>query len=392
MKERLMKFSKIARLLYGGTDPMPGLPNYTADLYWKTKFLVGDAVFFCELPGGKSVLFANMLEAGRAAKEAKNCRVERIEPLLKRTRAKNLTEAIARFFKDRKIKTVIAHPSMPFTIVDRLRKMGLMVRGPESAWYPRRLVKTPEEIRAITKAQQATNRAMRAAMTYLKQARVTPNGTLRDAKGNLVTAKSVQELMRAKLFYKHFAAPEIIVACGDQAVDPHCRGTGPLRAHLPIVIDVFPKSMESLYWADMTRTVFKGKPTPEAARMYNAVLKAQRLAESMLKAGVTGKAVQKAVQDCFVKLGWRTEEKDGVMQGYIHSFGHGVGLDIHEPLGIRKGKQKAIAIPEGAVVTVEPGLYYLGIGGVRIEDLVVVEKRGARNLTNFPKSLNAMIL
>ena len=151
------------------------------------------------------------------------------------------------------------------------------------------------------------------------------------------------------------------------------------------MFDVFPRSAETGYYSDMSRTVVKGKATPAARKQYAAVLEAQEMGIAMVRAGANGKDIHSAIQRRFEAQGYRTGPKNGKMQGYFHGTGHGVGLDIHE--APRVGGVDDL-LPEGSVVTVEPGLYYAGVGGVRIEDMVLVQRRGCRNLTEFPKSLD----
>jgi Xaa-Pro aminopeptidase len=171
-----------------------------------------------------------------------------------------------------------------------------------------------------------------------------------------------------------------IVAAGPGAADPHFTGSGPIREGEAIVMDVFPRSKESRYFADMTRTVVKGKPSDELRSMYDAVLRAQERALSMIRPGVNGREIHEAVEAIFAEEGFAGE---GPGPRYIHGTGHGVGLDIHEGPGL---STQDVNLAEGDVVTVEPGLYDPAVGGVRIEDLVVVTADGNRNLTRFPKS------
>ena len=173
-------------------------------------------------------------------------------------------------------------------------------------------------------------------------------------------------------------------SCGDDGCNPHSEGSGVLRANKSIIIDIFPRSIESGYFGDFTRTVVKGKPSKKLEKIYQAVFDAQEAAFRHIKEGAFADEVHGAVQEVFAKEGFKTGMINGKMQGFIHGTGHGVGLDIHEPP--RVGKQR-IALQAGNVVTVEPGLYYYGIGGVRLEDMVVVRKNSCRNLTAFPKEL-----
>jgi Xaa-Pro aminopeptidase len=175
-------------------------------------------------------------------------------------------------------------------------------------------------------------------------------------------------------------AAESIVAGGMQAVDPHARGTGPLPANSPIVIDIFPRSKSHRYHADMTRTFLRGEAPQEARELYDAVLAAQEAGIRAIRAGASGEEIHLAVSAVFLDMGY--PERDGC--GFTHSTGHGVGLDVHEPPSLGEGGE---ILEASQVVTVEPGLYYPDIGGVRLEDLVVVRSAGCDNLTRFGKDL-----
>jgi Xaa-Pro aminopeptidase len=156
-------------------------------------------------------------------------------------------------------------------------------------------------------------------------------------------------------------------------------GTGPLHADEPIVIDLFPCEEKTGYFADMTRTVVKGKPSPEIRDMYSALREAKQLGISQVKAGVSGAAVYQSVVDFFKEHGYESNTR-----GFVHNLGHGVGLQIHEqPTVGPAGK----ALKAGSVITIEPGLYYPGIGGVRLEDIGEVTTKGFNNFTKFPEDL-----
>jgi Xaa-Pro aminopeptidase len=202
--------------------------------------------------------------------------------------------------------------------------------------------------------------------------------------GEPLTSERVRSLIARTLMERACTARHTIVACGDQACDPHNHGSGPLRADLPVVIDIFPRSDETGYYSDMTRTVVRGEASGDLVDIYDAVLEAQLQALDRIRAGVDGRDVHQGVSSLFESRGFLTGLQDGRMQGFFHGTGHGVGLDIHEPP--RVGKASDILEP-GHVVSVEPGLYYTGRGAVRIEDLVVVTEAGCDNLTDYPKSL-----
>jgi Xaa-Pro aminopeptidase len=181
-----------------------------------------------------------------------------------------------------------------------------------------------------------------------------------------------------------FLPSHTICAPGDQAVDPHEEGHGPIRANQPVVMDIFPRSEKTGYFGDLTRTVVRGRASFALHELYAIVHEGVRLGHRMLRPGVEGMKIHRAIQDLFERQGYRTGLRGGRMQGFFHGTGHGLGLEIHEAPSI--GKRPCV-MRAGHVVTVEPGLYYLGLGGVRIEDVALVTANGSRCLTRVPKIL-----
>jgi Xaa-Pro aminopeptidase len=237
--------------------------------------------------------------------------------------------------------------------------------------------KSAAEIVAIESAQRATETAMADVIEYLRTS-VAP------------TSEEAHAIIDRVLLEHDCDSPEgHIVAGGAQAVEPHERGHGRINHGEAIVIDIFPRSKTSGYFADMTRTVCIGEPSEELQKMYDTVLGAQELAISMLAPSVACKSVQVAVEKYFVEKGYETSGKGkefSFAEGFVHSIGHGVGREVHEPPYFSKKRDDVLMV--GDVVTVEPGLYYKNIGGVRIEDLLVITEDGHRNLTNFSKNLS----
>jgi Xaa-Pro aminopeptidase len=174
-------------------------------------------------------------------------------------------------------------------------------------------------------------------------------------------------------------AEDTIVSCGMDTAIPHMTGTGPLLADEPIIIDLFPVHEKSGYYADMTRTFVKGKPSQEIFEMYTTLREAKQLAISRVKSGVSGAGLHQLVVDFFKEHGY-----DSDTRGFVHNLGHGVGLQIHELPTIGPAGKKLRA---GNVITIEPGLYYPGIGGVRLEDIGAVTKTGFDKFTAFPEDL-----
>jgi len=176
----------------------------------------------------------------------------------------------------------------------------------------------------------------------------------------------------------------VIVAIGDQGVFPHENGSGNIKANTSIIVDIFPRSRKNYYYSDMTRTFCKGKASDELKRIYNTVYDAQRMAMDKLHAREDGNKIHQFVKMYFENKGFKSGIQNGVLQGFFHGTGHGLGLDCHEYPYIGN---KSCILPENSVVSVEPGLYYLGIGGVRIEDIVRVTENGIENLIDFDKKL-----
>jgi Xaa-Pro aminopeptidase len=177
-----------------------------------------------------------------------------------------------------------------------------------------------------------------------------------------------------------------------QAGDPHAIGSGPLHAHEAIVMDIYPQHTRTRYFADMTRTVSKGKPSDEIVRMYEVVKDAQDVGIAALRPGITGKEVHELVENVIYDAGYETLRQghkrrldDPIVRGFIHGTGHGVGLAIHEAPSVGRSGHAPLAV--GDVVTVEPGIYDPDIGGVRLEDMLLITDSGSRNLTRAPRDL-----
>lgn len=364
-----------ARLLYASSVA-------EADLLYATRFRVTDPVIFLQT-GRKKTLVLPDLEIGRGRDEA---RVDEILHLSKLQqglgRNPSPAQVIHRLLRQRKIRRVTVPERFPLGLADQLRARGIRVDWRPGPFYPERARKTGPEVRAIEEVQRAVEEAVERAVEILRRARIHRGRIIHQ--GKALTSEMIRQVIHGALLERSCTAEDTIVASGDQGCDPHQRGEGPLLAGRTIILDVFPRSSVSGYFADMTRTFVKGRASPEVKRMYAAVREAQELVFTLLRAGVDGRAVHRRVRDWFRHRGFRTGPRGRKMEGFFHGTGHGVGLEIHEApyLNPRGGP-----VPPGAVLTVEPGLYYPGVGGVRLEDMVLVTRTGCRNLTRFPKVL-----
>lgn len=360
-----------------------------ADLYYRTGFFVPDAVIYLEHNGNKSLVLSD-LEIDRGKNEAAVDKVLSLSDFQRRLLQEKksrvrLFDVAALFLKDNKIKRVVVPARFPLRYADELRKAGIKVVPAEGEMlFAERLRKSPREIGLIREALNKTARAMDIAVRLIASVEVRKNRLYLD--GRLLTSEGVKGEINSALSKMGYTASHTIVACGVHSSMPHHSGEGPIYADKPVVIDIFPRSQRHGYFGDMTRTVIKGEPSPELTHMYDTVLRGQKRAIGMIKAGVRVRDVHKAVVDYFESRGYKTGSVNGRAEGFIHSTGHGLGLEIHEPPRIGMGDE---VLEEGNVVTVEPGLYYAKTGGIRIEDVVVVGKTGCTNLTRYPKRFRA---
>ena len=376
-------------LFFGDTYRFP-------DIYHSIRFLAPDPQIVLE-QDGEIILLTNALEEGRARKQSRATKIENIDAYGARELNATMSPIgdatatlIERFLTAHGAKRISVPQSFPVALADRLRANGIdlgVVEGLEQ----RRRAKRPDEIEALEATQRATEEAWQLGVDAIARSDVRGDGTL-GLDGAPLTVERVRSIVEAALLERGCLAESTVIAPGTQSVDPHMIGTGPLRAHEAVVMDIFPQHKETRYFADMTRTVSKGVPPPEIVRMYEVVMQAQDAGIKALRPGITGREVHELVEDIIFAAGYDTlragqkhDPKDPVTRGFIHGTGHGVGLEIHEAPSVGRSGTSPLAI--GDVVTVEPGVYDPDIGGVRLEDMLVITADGSRNLTRAPRQL-----
>jgi Xaa-Pro aminopeptidase len=357
-----------------------------ANLYYATRFLAPDSFVFLQTATQKTLLMSD-LEIDRAKQQATVDRVLSYSTYDKKLKDHGMTEpkgadVIKAVLDELGITDLIVPTNFGVDLADALRERGFRISTRKEPFYPERAIKSAEEVESVLQTMRATEEAIGHAVEVIRASEIHQGQLLHE--GRVLTSEFIKKLINVKLMENDCIAQHTIVACGDDACDPHNEGSGPFRAHEPIVMDVFPKSSKTGYYADITRTVVKGKPSDALRRVYDTVLQGQELGLQMVKAGASGKAIHTAINDLFEKAGYNTGVINERVQGFFHGTGHGVGLEIHEPPRISRVDD---TLQPGHVVTVEPGLYYLGVGGVRIEDTVLVTSHGCENLTSFPKYL-----
>ena len=357
-----------------------------ANLFYATRFLAPDPFIFL-WHGDEKILLMSDLELDRARAQASVDTVLPIRHYEDRAKASGIErptslDALWELLQERRITSVQVPGSFGIDHADRLRQRGMTLHVKPEPFFEERLVKSLTEVEAISQAMARTEAAMEAAIAAIREAEVR-DGLLWWRDG-VLTAEAIRRLIARQLLDDGLIAQHTIVACGEDGCDPHNEGRGRLRPECSIIIDIFPQDLTSRYYADITRTVVKGKASDTLRRMYDAVAAGQQCALRLIRDGANGEAIHHEVQETIAKSGFQTGEVNGRMQGFFHGTGHGLGLEVHELPRLSKVEA---TLRSGNVVTVEPGLYYPGVGGVRIEDVVVVTETGCRNLTTYPKEL-----
>lgn len=372
-----------AKFIYDTADRCP-------DIYYASKFSAPDPFIYFET-NGKKYLVMSDLEIDRARKNADVHKILSLskytELAAKKTEKPVLANVLDAIFSDFGITKLEVPPSAPFFLAEGLKKLKYKITAGSMPFYPERLQKNEVEKKNVARAQKEVFRAIGRAEDILRESKIR-NDCLY-FKGKMLTSEFIREEIHVQLMRKGYIAPEgSIVACGEDSTDPHNSGKGPLRPHRTIIVDLYPKSTETLFWGDATRTFCKGKAPEKLKEMYNAVKAGQEHALKNIRAGVNGRSIHEAILKIFENRGFKTGEFGGRMQGFFHSTGHGIGLELHEA-PTRIGPVD-MTLKEGMITSIEPGLYYKGIGGVRLEDLVYITKHGCEILSGYPKKLEIL--
>jgi Xaa-Pro aminopeptidase len=349
-----------------------------ADMRYMTHFTTSDPFVFYKKPGKRGVIIVSQMETGRASREATAAVMTRTQaglPDILKTE-KDPYQATAKMIAGQVGKKILVPPDFPIALANSLSEYCTILVD-KGTIRSMRAKKNKNEILWMKNVQKTTENAMGRAVSLIREATVKKGILYVDKKP--LTAEFIKFSMHSLLLQHGCTAVDTIVSCGEESSIPHMTGTGPLKSDQPIVIDIFPVEEKSGYYADMTRTVVKGEPSTEILEMYAALREAKKLGISQVKAGISGADIHQAVVDFFKECGY-----DSNLRGFIHNLGHGVGLQIHElPTVGPAGK----ALESGNVITIEPGLYYPGIGGVRLEDIGLVTKKGFEKFTVFPEEL-----
>lgn len=356
-----------------------------ADMLYATRMFVGDPFIFLEQNGKRTIVLSD-LEIDRGRRQAQ---VDEIVPLnaLERElqgrskKTPRLGKVLSHFLRKRGVRSALVPANFPLGFAEELSSQKIRLQTTKDLFWPEREAKTEDELKSIRRALAITEKGMSRAMEVLS-ASTSSRGRKLDWSGRTLTSEILRAEIDSAILRAGGLPANTIVAGGDQACDPHERGSGPLLANRLIILDIFPRDAKSGYYGDMTRTVVRGRASEEQRRLWETVRAGQEMALKKMKPGVDGLKVHNEIKQLFTDRGFPTEVRDGRQVGFFHGTGHGLGLEIHDFPRFQKTVFK-----KGQVLTVEPGLYYPGLGGVRIEDVAAITGTGIRLLSRFEKRL-----
>ncbi len=352
----------------------------SADMLYFGNFSVPDP-FIAFAARGKKIAVLNALEFGRAKKSSGFDTVLPLEPWLDKARATNpkagAAEVIGLLARHYKLRAFDVASDFPLALADKLRALGLTL-NPVPALFPEREIKTAAEAAAIRDGNRASAAGIGAAEQLLRRSKIKAGKLVLD--GKPLTSERLKIAIEIACLEAGALSTDTIAAGGDQACDPHERGHGPLRAHELIIVDVFPRVSVTGFHGDMTRTFLKGRASEQQQHLVAAVRTAQLAALDVIRTGVNGRHVHQQCLNTFERHGFETKRTPKGSIGFFHGTGHGLGLEVHESPRV---STVDYVLKKGSVVTVEPGLYYPGLGACRIEDVVQVTDAKPKMLSSF---------
>lgn len=362
-------------LLYADTGSNP-------DQLYFSRVPVHDA-FIAFGAGRKRITVQSALEFGRVQKARTFDKVLPLEQWAARARKMyperkvGPAEVIAALAKAHRVPGFRVADDFPAALFVKLRELGVRVELSNGPLFPEREIKTAREAAAIREGNRLSSLGFAVVENILKRARIRKRELIFE--GKPLTSERVLCAIETAILAEGGRADHTIVAGGNQGCDPHERGHGPLRPNEMIIVDIFPRVVKTGYFGDMTRTYLKGRATEAQRKLYATVHEAQRAALKAVRTGVNGSDIHQQVIDVFDAAGYETKHGKRGSVGFFHGTGHGLGVAIHEAPRVNA---MPYVLLKGTVVTIEPGLYYPGLGGCRIEDVVQVTDRGPRLLSS----------
>ena len=374
------------------TIVIAGIPAINQALYHQIRFSVGDPAALIHFASGERLLILRDIEMDRARQHA---RVDRVACPADFAPAEGLSgdretataQSVAECLRREGVARVTADRTLPLIFADALQRKEISIHCDLDLGVTQRRHKDEQEIAWLAQAQSVTEGAIELACRMIGGADCDAAGQLL-MDGSPLTPDRVRAAVDIWLLERNFQGPTWIVAGGPEGSDCHHHGSAALRTGQPIIVDIFPQDRATRYHGDCTRTVVHGEIPEEVQRMHAAVVAAKAEAIAACRPGVTGEDVHavtsRVLQEKGYAMGLPPQGAPDDHCSMPHGTGHGIGLEVHEPPLLDRGGP---ALVVGDALTVEPGLYAKSIGGIRVEDLVIVEPEGCRNLNRLPEGL-----
>ncbi len=359
-----------------------------ADMRYAVGMSIPDRIIYLKT-AGRTVALVPGSELARVKEQSHVARALSLERYLRRTERKGvrkpgLAEAAAEFCQEQGVRKATVPNHFPLGLARQLRKLGVRIKVREGHFFPERQFKSAAEVKMITAALGMAEVGMSEAIHTIKRCRIGPERKILHH-GVPLTSERLRAIIETAVLQAGGFPLRTIVACGAQTCDPSESGHGPLYAHTPIVISITPRSARTGYHGQISRTLVRGVASDAVRRQYLTVLKGQAIAFTLLRDGVAGSEVHGTVERYFKSEGYRTTIRSKRPTGFLQSTGHGIGLEHCESPHASAGSSSTLR--SGHVLTVGPGLYYAGTGGVRMDDMALVSHGGPQVLTQFEKIL-----
>jgi Xaa-Pro aminopeptidase len=372
-------------LIYGDTVRSPELRH-------EVPVSIADEFLYAE-KGERRAVILHSLEIPRVREEAPELEIIPLEDLgLDELFEQGLQgwevtlELSVRACRELGITSAAVPAAFPVAQADHLRANGVELVVDRDLFDDRRRSKNETELRGIRNAQRACEAALDASRDLLRRSRA--NGAGLEVDGEPLTSERLKRVIEDVFADHAVEGGEMIVAHGPQSAVGHDMGSGQIAPNEPIVIDLFPRDKATGCHSDMTRTYVVGEPSDEVKEWYRLVKEALDTSTAGVKPGVNGRELFEEVCELFHGAGYPTplhkEPGEVLEDGFFHGLGHGVGLEVHELPNLGRTGQDFVP---GDVLTIEPGLYRSGYGGLRLEDVVLVTESGHEVITDYPYDL-----
>ena len=375
---------------------LAGIPKSNYSLYHKIRFLVGDPTALIRIEGGEddhSMFIVRDIEMQRARQHARADRIScpadhAPQGGLSGDRETATAEATAEYLTRQAVTSITTDRSLPYIFAYHIQQRGISIQYDPQLGILERRQKDADEAVWLQESQRVTEQAMRMACELIANADVNDDGLLIH-QNEVLTSERVRSAIDVFLLERDYFNPKSIVACGPTGADCHDYGTGPLSTEQPVIVDIFPRNRKTLYYGDCTRTVVHGQASDDLVRMHMAVCEANAAGCAAARPGVTGEFVHKATIQVILENGYQTglpsDDEPDSFCSMTHGTGHAVGLEVHEPPLLDFGGPELLL---GDCLTIEPGLYCRALGGVRVEDMIILTEDGCRNLNTLYTGLD----